>query len=252
MHWAFIVALSAVSSPIDARRIQASQDVRRIQASQALNQERKLTAGPKESSPASENKTTSLLQKTHILGVTVPNVVFEWLKMPLFNIYIYGFLLFLWVCGCYYLLDWMIRPSNRDDKPTKVFRWQQNQPDVKPAKVVRQQHVVDGQVVYEWSQTSKEATIFLTIPGNVSKRDLDIKISSKQIRVGRRGSPCLIEGDFVNQVDKQKSRWELHSDGNLRIFLQKKIAEEWPLVLKFRSKSVETSCRLPEITEEEE
>lgn len=98
-------------------------------------------------------------------------------------------------------------------------------------KDIRQQHIVDGKVVYEWSQTPEVATIFIRLPRNSSKNDLDIKIASKHLRVGRRGKPCAIKAELFNSVDKESSRWTLRGKTSLQIYLRKAHHAEWPYVL---------------------
>lgn len=104
----------------------------------------------------------------------------------------------------------------------------------------RHQHVVDGQVVFEWSQTQEEATVFICPPATVGKRDIHIRISSRTLRIGCRGAPCALKAIFHKAVDKRASLWTMRSIGNLQIFLRKETPAEWPYILDLRRNSPES------------
>lgn len=140
-----------------------------------------------------------------------------------------GFGIVLLVSGAYYMLDSRIYPKSSKGKPD-------------PA---RQRHIVDGQVVYEWSQTPNMVTIYMSPPTALTKKELDIKISSKLLRVGRKGKPCFLKADTFGTVNKEASRWALPSKGKLEIYLRKEISEEWLVPLNIRKKDAGTSHEAP-------
>lgn len=94
----------------------------------------------------------------------------------------------------------------------------------------RIQHIHRGRVVYEWDQTPQVARIYITPPEGVSENDLDIRISERQLRVGRKGKPWFLKEETYDLVNEELSNWTL-SNGELQISLQKLRTAEWPQVL---------------------
>mmetsp|Transcript_46318 Transcript_46318/g.83720 ORF Transcript_46318/g.83720 Transcript_46318/m.83720 type:complete len:296 (+) Transcript_46318:59-946(+) len=151
-----------------------------------------------------------------------------WGDLPLPALYILtAFVVLLCCSGCYCLFDCL-----------GCAQFDEN------AKAIRQQHVSDGQVVFEWSQTTDAAIIYMTPPVDLSKRDLDIKIASQHLRVGQKGKPCIIKADIFNAVNKERSRWKLLGKGKLQIRLQKEAPAEWPFALQLHAHNANNSCRL--------
>mmetsp|Transcript_34345 Transcript_34345/g.61901 ORF Transcript_34345/g.61901 Transcript_34345/m.61901 type:complete len:235 (+) Transcript_34345:117-821(+) len=104
----------------------------------------------------------------------------------------------------------------------------------------RHQHIVDGQVIFEWSQTQEAATIFICPPANVGKRDIHIRISSRTLRIGCRRAPCALKATFHKSVDKRTSLWTMRNIGSLQIFLRKEIPAEWPYILELQRNAPES------------
>lgn len=104
-------------------------------------------------------------------------------------------------------------------------------------KDARQQHWHNGNVVYEWDQTPNRATIYIRPPKHVSKSDLDIRISSRHLRVARKGKPSFLREEIYALVNEEMSFWTLRSNGELQIYLRKVKKAHWPAVLLHKSKS---------------
>mmetsp|Transcript_3500 Transcript_3500/g.6873 ORF Transcript_3500/g.6873 Transcript_3500/m.6873 type:complete len:296 (+) Transcript_3500:101-988(+) len=100
-----------------------------------------------------------------------------------------------------------------------------------PRKRTRIQHFHEGRMVYEWDQTPKVGTIYIRPPTGVRKCDLDIRISSRHLRVGRKGKPAFLREETYDLVNEEMSSWSLRSNGELQIYLQKVRRAEWPSIL---------------------
>lgn len=100
-----------------------------------------------------------------------------------------------------------------------------------PGNVARIQHIHDGRVVYEWNQSATVATIYIRPPNGVKKHDLDIRIASQHLRVGRKGRPAFLMEETCDVVNRARSSWSLRNNGELQIFLHKVRSVEWPCVL---------------------
>lgn len=106
-----------------------------------------------------------------------------------------------------------------------------------PSRKSRIPYMHDGRVVYEWNQTADGATIYIRPPAGISKRDLDIRISSRHLRVGRKGKPSFLREETYDMVDERKSSWSLRSNGELQIYLVKTKRTIWPSLLLHKDKS---------------
>lgn len=96
-------------------------------------------------------------------------------------------------------------------------------------------HLHDKKPIYEWDQNSTVANIYMKPPPNVEKKDLEIKISSKKLKVGRKGKPPFLQEDLYAPICEEESSWRLRSNGELKINLRKAVKGEWPKVLNHRS-----------------
>jgi hypothetical protein len=104
----------------------------------------------------------------------------------------------------------------------------------------RKQHRHDGRVIYEWDQTLNVATIYIQVPGGLAKQDMEIKITTRRIQVGRKGAPPFMKEDTFNDIVEEDSAWRLRSNGELQIYLQKAEPVEWPHCLRHRSLGLST------------
>jgi hypothetical protein len=92
----------------------------------------------------------------------------------------------------------------------------------------RKQHMHEGRVVYEWSQSEGMAYVFINVPEGTNRQDLDIKISSWQLEVGKVGKPAFMTEEIYSLINQEGSGWRLRSSGELQIHLAKKEPGEWP------------------------
>lgn len=95
----------------------------------------------------------------------------------------------------------------------------------------RRQYTHNGRIVYEWDQTAKVVALYIKTPEGVTKKDLDISICARHLRVGRKGKASFLREETFELVNEDMSSWSLRNDGELQIFLHKVHKAEWPVVL---------------------
>jgi len=91
----------------------------------------------------------------------------------------------------------------------------------------RQAFVHDGRKVYEWDQSADGVMIYIPVPSGLDKSDLDVKILSKRIVVGKMGKPPFLSQEYPNEIQPTESHWRMLGKGELEIYLQKKEEGEW-------------------------
>ncbi|CAK9252435.1 unnamed protein product [Sphagnum jensenii] len=90
----------------------------------------------------------------------------------------------------------------------------------------------EGTTVYEWDQTLDEINIYIIPPPNVTRKQLDIKLTSNHVSVGLVGVKPFIDEDTGGTIKLDESTWTL-VDGELTITLQKMIrADKWTCALR--------------------
>ena len=62
-----------------------------------------------------------------------------------------------------------------------------------------------------------ELTVFIPLPEGVKAKDLDIQIKATRLKVGLKGQPPLIDGEFHKKIKVEDSMWNMESDGNKRL-----------------------------------
>ncbi|SBT71044.1 CS domain protein, putative [Plasmodium malariae] len=97
----------------------------------------------------------------------------------------------------------------------------------------RHKYVNNGVLIYEWEQSIDEINIYINMNAKiVDKKDLDIDIKSKRIRIGLKNTESFLEGELCSIIDEDCSYWFIE-DNNLHILLTKvKKAEIWNSVFK--------------------
>lgn len=99
----------------------------------------------------------------------------------------------------------------------------------------RQKHTFEGRVVYEWDQSPSMITIYIAVPPAITRYDLDIKISSRHLWVGKKEKPPFLKEETYAPISEEASGWRLRSSGELQIFLKKERKAEWPCALLVNS-----------------
>ena len=79
---------------------------------------------------------------------------------------------------------------------------------------------------YSWTQTLGEVTLCVNVPAGTRGRDCDVSISSKNLRVGLKGQPPVLDGAMDKHVVVDDCMW--NCDGSvIEITLQKKDTMNW-------------------------
>jgi hypothetical protein len=70
---------------------------------------------------------------------------------------------------------------------------------------------------YRWQQTLEETTVFISLPDNTVSKQLDVKIMPTKLKVGIKGQPPIIDGEFPKKIKIDDSIWTLEQDGVKRV-----------------------------------
>jgi hypothetical protein len=119
-------------------------------------------------------------------------------------------------------------PSSTGTSSSKTPSWVAS---FEESEYPREKHTHEGRVVYEWSQNEDMACVFIKVPEGTNRHDLDIRISTRHLQVGKKGKPAFMTEETYAAVDKDQSGWRLRSSGELQVHLAKSEPGTWPYVL---------------------
>lgn len=80
---------------------------------------------------------------------------------------------------------------------------------------------------YSWGQTLQEIELRVPLNGVFKTKDLTVSIEKKHLKVGVKGQPLIIDGDFPKEVKLEESTWVLEDKRSLMINLEKINKMEW-------------------------
>jgi len=80
---------------------------------------------------------------------------------------------------------------------------------------------------YNWGQTLQEIELRVPLNGAYKARDLTVSIEKKHLKVGVKGQPLIIDGDFPKEVKLDECTWCLEDKKTLLINLEKVNQMEW-------------------------
>merc|ERR1719244_459055 len=80
---------------------------------------------------------------------------------------------------------------------------------------------------YEWTQTLQEVELRVNLGGAYKSRDVICNIEKKHLKVGIKGQPLIIDGDFPKDVKVEESMWALEDKKSLLINIEKVNKMEW-------------------------
>merc|ERR1712240_821938 len=80
---------------------------------------------------------------------------------------------------------------------------------------------------YNWGQTLQEVELRVPLGGAFKARDLIVSIEKKHLKVGVKGQPLIIDGDFPKEVKLEESTWVLEDKKSLMVNLEKVNKMEW-------------------------
>jgi len=99
---------------------------------------------------------------------------------------------------------------------------------------------------YNWGQTLQEIEIRIPLGGAFKAKDLNVTIAKKHLKVGVKGQPLTIDGDFPKEVKVDESTWCLEDKKTLLINLEKVNQMEWWNKLVTTDEEINTKKVQPE------
>lgn len=96
----------------------------------------------------------------------------------------------------------------------------------------RKRHIVNGRVVYEWSQSASTITLY-SVPPPGSENSLEVIISPDRLKIGREGKPAVMDWELFAYINADASSWVMNqAQGELEVCLTKVDDTSWPCVFK--------------------
>jgi len=80
---------------------------------------------------------------------------------------------------------------------------------------------------YSWTQTLEEVELRVPLLIAVKGKDMVVNIEKKHLKVGLKGHPLIIDGDFPKEVKMDESTWVLEDKKSLLINIEKVNKMEW-------------------------
>jgi len=80
---------------------------------------------------------------------------------------------------------------------------------------------------YNWGQTLQEVELRVPLGGAYKARDLVVSIEKKHLKVGIKGKPFIIDGDFPKEVKLEESTWVLEDKKSVLLNIEKVNKMEW-------------------------
>jgi len=80
---------------------------------------------------------------------------------------------------------------------------------------------------YSWTQTLEEVELRVPLPMAVKGKDVVVQIGKRHLKVGLKGHPLIIDGDFPKDVKLDESTWVLQDKKALLLNIEKVNKMEW-------------------------
>nr|GEV10789.1 hypothetical protein [Tanacetum cinerariifolium] len=96
-------------------------------------------------------------------------------------------------------------------------------------KVLRAPNSGNGQDMekYSWVQSLQEVTVNVPIPHGTKSRFVACDIKKNHLKVGLKGQPPILEGDFYKPVKVDDCFWSIEDQSSISILLTKQDQMEW-------------------------
>ncbi|KAL8277360.1 hypothetical protein RQP46_010200 [Phenoliferia psychrophenolica] len=95
------------------------------------------------------------------------------------------------------------------------------------AKNAARELVEQAALPYVWRQTLQDVTVSIPVPAGSKGRDLVVEIRKKQLKVGLKGQPPIIEGELAKEVKVDDSTWTLEDSREISLHLEKVNQQTW-------------------------
>ncbi|XP_009614645.1 protein BOBBER 2-like [Nicotiana tabacum] len=80
---------------------------------------------------------------------------------------------------------------------------------------------------YSWGQSLQEVTINVPIPFGTKSRFIIVEIKNTTLKVGLKGQPLIINGEFFKAVKVDECYWSLEDQKEISILLTKQNKSDW-------------------------
>ncbi|MCL7027665.1 hypothetical protein MKW94_009102 [Papaver nudicaule] len=107
--------------------------------------------------------------------------------------------------------------SSSDDKPKK---------EESNKRVLNKGNGLDMDK-YSWTQNLQDVTINIPVPQGTRSKSVSCEIKKNHLKVGLKGQPCILEGDFFQSVKVVDSVWTLEDSKVISIQLTKQNQKDW-------------------------
>ena len=99
---------------------------------------------------------------------------------------------------------------------------------------------------YKWTQTLKEVEVRVTLPIKVKSRDVVVDVQIKQLKVGVKGHPPIINGELYKKIKPKDSFWTLEGGKTVVVQFDKQYDMEWWSKLVVTDPEINTKKVQPE------
>jgi len=79
---------------------------------------------------------------------------------------------------------------------------------------------------YVWTQTLSALEVLVRVPPGTRARDCAVEIGTKKLKLGLRGQPLIIDGEFHQKIKPDDSMWTI-IDSNIQLNLEKFDGMRW-------------------------
>ncbi|CAL9201147.1 unnamed protein product [Musa hybrid cultivar] len=80
---------------------------------------------------------------------------------------------------------------------------------------------------YSWTQTLQEVTVNIPVPQGTRSRFVTCEIKKTHLKVGLKGQPLIIDGDFYQSVKTEDCFWNIEDGNFISLLLTKQNKTNW-------------------------
>ncbi|RZC18034.1 protein BOBBER 1-like [Glycine soja] len=80
---------------------------------------------------------------------------------------------------------------------------------------------------YSWTQSLQEVNVNVPVPNGTKSRFVTVEIKKNHLKVGLKGQPPIIEGEFYKSVKPDDCYWSIEDQNAISILLTKHDQMEW-------------------------
>ncbi|KAI9280217.1 nuclear movement protein nudC [Umbelopsis sp. AD052] len=84
-----------------------------------------------------------------------------------------------------------------------------------------------AQLPYKWKQTLQDVDVSIPVPAGTRAKTLDVVIGRKQIKIGIKGQPAILEGELPQTVKVEDSTWTIEDQKEVLVHLEKVNQMTW-------------------------